>query len=100
MNDQQGKSCCEGDSLCSMIGEFYNRKNMGVVILTWVIGLASMAGAIYFAMMFCKAEETKSQIMYAVIFLVCMQFIGGIKIFAWQVIHRNRILREIGKIKG
>lgn len=36
-----------------------------------------------------------AQIMYAAIFTCCFQDIGLMKIFAWEMIHRPSITREI-----
>ena len=41
----------------------------------------------------------KEQIMFAVLFLCGVQMIALIKIFAWQMIHRNGIKREIKRLE-
>lgn len=37
--------------------------------------------------------------MFATIFLVCAHWVDLMKIFAWQVIHRNGIKREIKRLE-
>ena len=88
------------NTLRSMLREFYNRKMISVIILVWVYGLVFIALAVFSGIKFFKADMIKDQIMYAVIFLCCIQFVALMKIFAWQMIHRNSIKREIIKLKN
>ncbi|MHC4169958.1 MAG: DUF6768 family protein [Planctomycetota bacterium] len=102
MNDEQIKEIIDGtydrsreDTIWSMFGDFYNRRMRSMVIFIWGWGLAIMAVTIFSAVKFFRVEQTKSQIMYAAIFICGCQFIALMKIFAWQLIHRNGIKREI-----
>jgi len=79
----------------SMIRDFYNRKMLSVIILLWVDFLIILALAVFCGIKFFKTDQTQYQIMYATIFLCCTQIFILIKIFAWQMIHRNSIKREI-----
>ena len=88
------------NTLRSMLREFYNRKMISVIILVWVYGLVFIALAVFSGIRFFRADMIKNQIMYAVIFLCCIQFVALMKIFAWQMIHRNSIKREIIKLKN
>jgi len=58
------------DSIMSMARDFYSRK-----------------------------IETQLQIMYAAIFVPCVLGIGFMKVFAWEMIHRNSIKREIKRLE-
>jgi len=87
------------DGLRGMIGDFYSRKMLPIVILVWSFAITCMAGAVVSAVMFFAAEDVKHQIMWAVIFLTCIQWVGLMKIFAWQMIHRNSIKREIKRLE-
>jgi len=69
------------------------------VVLVWGMGITFMAGAIVSAVMFFATEQVQYQIMWAVIFLTCIQWVGSMKIFAWQMIHRNGIKREIKRLE-
>ncbi|MHC4149399.1 MAG: DUF6768 family protein [Planctomycetota bacterium] len=86
-------------TLRSMIADFYNRKMLSVIILLWVDFLVILALAIFSAVKFFRADQTKSQIMYAVIFICCFQLFILIKTFAWQMIHRNNIKRQIKRLQ-
>ncbi len=85
--------------LWSMAGDFYNRRMLSMIIFIWAWALLFVAGAVYSAVLFFRNVETQSQIMYAVIFLACCQFLGLMKIFAWQMIHRNSLKREIKRLE-
>ena len=83
----------------SMLKDFYNKKMVSMVILTWGMGLVFIAGAIVSAVLFFQTVSTQYQIVYASLFITFMLFLAIIKIFAWQLIHRNGILREIKKLE-
>jgi hypothetical protein len=106
MNEEEIKKIIKGDydeskenTLLSMLGDFYNRKMASVAIFIWVWGIVFMAGAIYSAFKFFGTEEIQLQIMYATIFVVLLQWVSILKIFAWQMIHRNNIKREIKRLE-
>jgi len=86
-------------SLLGMVGDFYTRKMLSMVIFVWTLGIVFMAGAIYSGVKFFKTDDTQYQIMYAVIFMTLIQWVGSIKIFAWQLIHRNSIKRGIKRLE-
>ena len=91
--------CSKEDSLCSMIHDFYNMKMLPVIILVWVYALVFIALAVFSGIKFFSVEQTRDQIMYAVIFICSVQFIALMKIFAWQMIHRNSIKKAIKKLQ-
>ena len=87
------------DSIRSMIHDFYSRKMLSTAIYIWTCGLIFMAMMVFSGIKFFKTDQTQTQLMYAVIFIVATQFICLIKIFAWQMIHRNGIKREIKRLE-
>jgi len=106
MNDEQIKKIIEDtyddsreNTIWSMAGDFYNRRMLSMVVILWTWAIAFMAVAIFSGVKFFAVEQTKSQIMYAAIFICGCQFIALIKIFAWQLIHRNGIKREIKRLE-
>ena len=106
MNDEQIKKIIDGtyeepraDTIWSMVGDFYNRRMLSMVIFIWVWGLVIMAVTIFSGIRFLAVEQTKSQIMFAAIFICGCQFIALMKIFAWQLIHRNGIKRDIKRLE-
>jgi len=95
-----GRDALNEDTLWSMAGEFYNRKMLPIIVLTWGWFLVVLALAIFSAARFFKADDNKSQIMYAAVFVCCFQFFMLIKIFAWQMIHRVGIKRAIRRLEA
>jgi hypothetical protein len=106
MNDEQIKKMIDGtydesreDGIWTMLSDFYSRKMLSIAIFIWVWGILFMVMTVYGAVMFFRVDQTKSQIMYAAIFICGCQFVGLMKIFAWQMIHRNSIKREIKRLE-
>lgn len=106
MNDEQIKKILEDtydesreNTLRSMLKEFYNRKMFSVVILVWVGAIIFIAGAVYCGIEFFKTDQTRYQIMFAAIFICCWQVVGQMKSFAWLMIHKNSIKREIKRLE-
>jgi hypothetical protein len=87
------------DTIRSMLSEFYSRKMAATSAFIWVVAMLFLAGAVYSAVSFFRAAETRDQILYATIFLACFYAIGLMKIFAWQMLHRNSIKREIKRLE-
>ena len=106
MNDEQKNKMvvetydeAKDDTLRSMISEFYSMKMLSIVIFVWATGLIYIALAIFSGIRFLKTDQVKFQIMYAVIFICCVQFVVLLKIFSWQIIHKNSIKKEIKRLE-
>ena len=106
MNDEQIKKIINGaydepreDTIWSMAGDFYNRRMLSMVVILWAWGLARMAVIILSGIKFFAGATTTYQIMYAAIFICGWQLMAIVKIFAWQLIHRNGIMREIKRLE-
>ena len=87
------------DNIRSMLKDFYSRKMLSTAILVWVWAIVFLAGAVYTGIQFFKTDQIRAQIMHAALFIVCVQGISLMKIFAWEVIHRNSIKREIKRLE-
>ena len=106
MNEEQIKNMLNDDydltrelTFGSMIKDFYNKKMKTLVILVWTFALVFIAGAVICAIKFTQTTDTKLLIMYATLFLVCAHWVDLMKIFAWQMIHRNNLKREIKRLE-
>ncbi len=106
MNDEQIKRMIEDnyddsreDGIRSMLGEFYSRKMAATSAFIWVVAMVYLGGAVYSAIAFFHTEQTRSQIMYAALFICCISIIGFLKVFAWQLLYRNSIKREIKRLE-
>ena len=83
----------------AMVRDFYSRRMLSMVIFIWVWALIFMAGAVISAVLFFITDLTKDHILYAALFITFMLFVSMMKIFAWQMIHRNNIKREIKRLE-
>jgi hypothetical protein len=99
LDDPRAYEDVRENTVRSMLGDFYNRRMLSTAIFVWVWGLAVVVGAVFCAVRFLNTTETRYQIMFAAIFICCVQFLALTKIFAWQLIHRNGILREIKRLE-
>ena len=77
---------------------FLNWKMQRAAWLT-VWGIVIIAGCVFCAVKFFDTDLVRDQIMYATIFMVCIVFLSLIKIFAWQLMHRTGIKREIKRLE-
>jgi hypothetical protein len=89
----------EEDKIWTMLREFYNRKMMPFIILLWIWAIIFIGGAVYCGIKFFQTDQTRYHIMHAALFVCFVYGIGLIKIFAWQLIHRNSIRREIKRLE-
>jgi len=87
------------DSIWSMACDFYSRKMVPVVIVIWIWAIIFVAGIVYCGVELYKTDQTKSQIMYAALFVCCFQGICLMKVLGGQVVHRQGIKRAIKKMK-
>jgi len=87
------------DTLRSLVGDFYDPKNIGTIVWVWGNSLVFLALTAFSATFFFMVDQTKYQIMYAAMFICCIQVIILAKIVCWQTMHRNSIKREIKELK-
>jgi hypothetical protein len=86
-------------SLCTMWKDFYNRKMLTIIILTWFWVLVVFAIGIFCGAKYYRASDPKELLFYAVIFLICVQMVMLLKIFGYGFIHRNAINRRIDNLE-
>ena len=87
------------NTLRAMISDFYSRKMTSIVALVWGMGVVFMGLAIFCAVRFFSVTNTRGQIFHAVGFLLFMQWVSSLKVFAWQMIHRNSLKRELKRLE-
>ena len=87
------------DSLFSMVGQLYSRKMISSLIVHGVYSLPFIAGAIFCGIKFFKTGQTQFLIMYAAIFVCCIQVCIFSKSKYWQMLHKINISREIKRLE-
>jgi len=86
-------------SIRSMVSDFYSRRMLWAAAFIWSVGLVFFIGAIFCGVRLFGADQTRDQIQYATGFLTCVHLLGLMKIFAWQMLHRNSLAREIKRLE-
>jgi hypothetical protein len=87
------------EGLRSIVRDFYSRKLLSSVILTWIVAAVFIGLAVYSAIRFFHTDQTKWQILYAVLFIVGVHEFDVIRIFAWQMVHRHSLKRELKRLE-
>ncbi len=82
-----------------MVKVFYSKKMRSVATLVWARAFIFFGGSIDCAVQFFTTAETRAQIMYAALFVCFFHGIGLMKIFAWSMIQRHSIKREIKRLE-
>ncbi|MHC4459602.1 MAG: DUF6768 family protein [Planctomycetota bacterium] len=87
------------ESLFSLIGELYSSRMLPSMAMHFLYSLPFIAGAVFCGIIFFKTEQTQFQIMYATIFVCCIQFCIFSKAKYWQMLHKINISREIKRLE-
>ena len=106
MEDQQIRRIVEDvyddsreETYRSMVREFFSRRMRSVALIVWVhflffLGLGVVSGILFF-----RTDRTQFHIMYAAFFICCILISYLIKVFAWVMISRNSVRREIKRLE-
>ena len=87
------------DTLLSMVGQLYSQKMVPSMIVHFAYSLPFIAGAVFCGIKFFKTDQTQYQIMYAVIFVCCIQFCIFSKTKYWQMLYKINTSREIKRLE-
>ena len=87
------------DTLLSMVGQLYSQKMVPSLIVHGVYSLPFIVGAVFCGIKFFKTDQTQFQIMYATIFVCCIEFCIFSKNKYWQMLYKINISREIKRLE-
>ena len=87
------------DTLLSMVGQLYSRKMFSSFIVHVAYSSVFIVLAVFCGIKFFQTQQVQYQIMYAVIFVCCIEFVILRKNIYWQMLHRNSISREIKRLE-
>jgi hypothetical protein len=106
MNEEQIKKIIddvydnsEEDSLLSMVGQLYSKRMLNSFIAHFLYCLPFMIGAVYCGIKFFKTDQSQFHIMYAAIFICCIEFCIFSKAKYWQMLHKINMSREIKRLE-
>jgi len=87
------------ETVLSIIGQLYNEKMRSNLIIHGVYCLFFFALAVLCSIKFFNVRQVQFQIMYAALFICCIQFVTHMKTVYWQMVHRNGMKREIKRLE-
>jgi len=87
------------DALRSMISDAFSRQMRSTILLVWAYFLPFLGLAIFSAVKFFKSEEVKDLIMFATIFVCCNVWTILIKLWAYHMVNRHGIKREVKRLE-
>ena len=87
------------EGLRSIVRDFYSRKLLSSAVLAWVVAVIFVGLAVYSAIHFFRTDQVQLQIMYAALFIVGVHEFDVIRIFAWQIVHRHSLKREVKRLE-
>jgi hypothetical protein len=87
------------DNLLSMVGQLYSRKMFSSFIAHAAYSSVFIALAVFCGIKFFDTDQIQFQIMYAAIFVCCIEFVILRKNIYWQMLHKNSISREIKRLE-
>ncbi len=110
MNDEQIKKIIDDiydeskeNSLFSIVGQhyrrLYNKRMFPSFIIHALYSLPFAFGVVFCGIKFFQNQQVQFQIMYAAIFVCCIQFVILRKNIYWQMLHKNSISREIKRLE-
>jgi uncharacterized membrane protein YciS (DUF1049 family) len=67
--------------------------------MVWVWAIIFIAGSVYTGVQFFKTDQTRYQIMYAALFICCFVGTGLMKVFAWVMVNKHSLKREIKRLE-
>ena len=82
-----------------MVGQLYSRKMFSSLIAHGAYSSVFIALGVFCGIKFFDTQDIQYQIMYAAIFICCIQFVVLRKNIYWQMLHKNSISREIKKLE-
>ena len=83
----------------SKIGGVFKGKNGWLLVIMNIITLAFLVVFIYCVVEFFKTDVTSELILWASGGLFSALFISMIKVYVWQLMHKNDILRELKRVE-
>ena len=95
MEDDSGRE----DSLRRMIASAFEARTRIYTILVGIVVVAALAIAVWVAILFFQTEVIRDMILYATLFNTCMLAIASVRLFLWQLLLRQGVIREIKRLE-
>ncbi len=82
-----------------MIASAFEARMRIYTLIVGIIIVAAMAAAVWLAILFFGTEEIRDMILYATLFNTCMLAIASVRLFLWQLLLRQGVMREIKRLE-
>ena len=87
------------DTMLQWFIDGYSKRMRWVTFGVCIFYFILLVPMIYSAILFFRIDQVRDQIMYAVIFLFCSHWMAFESVFAWVMMQRPRINREIKRLE-
>jgi hypothetical protein len=87
------------DSLRRMIAGAFEARTRVFTLIGAVVKVAALAAAVWMAVLFFQTDEIRSLILYATAFNTCMLILATTRLFLWQLLLRQGVMREIKRLE-
>jgi len=87
------------ETLTAWLRDGHSKRMRWVMVNVYVGYTILTLPMIYCAWAFFRTDRTQSQILYAVLFLFCNAWIGFLSVFAWVMMQRPNISRQIKRLE-
>jgi hypothetical protein len=97
--DEMEQDSAREDSLRRMIASAFEARTRIFTLVGAIIKAVALAAAVWMAVLFFRTEEIRNMILYATIFNTCMLMIATMRLFLWQLLLRQGVMREIKRLE-
>ena len=82
-----------------MIAGAFEARTRVFTLIVGIIVVAALAAAVWVAILFFRTDEVRDMILYATLFNTCMLVIATVRLFLWQLLLRQGVMREIKRLE-
>ena len=86
-------------SVLERVMETFRGRNRWLTFYVMFWGTAFFAASIFAAVKFFKAQDTRDQIMWAAVAIICWTTVYAIKVWYWLDMNKNSVTREIKRVE-
>jgi hypothetical protein len=87
------------DTLRRMVASAFEARTRVFTLIVAIVVILSAALAAWVTVLFFRTSDVRWMILYATVFNTCMLSIAIVRSFLWQLILRQRVIREIKRLE-
>lgn len=99
INDPDAYDESKEETVYAWFHDAYSRRMRWVMICVYAQYIILLVPIVYSAIAFFKADQIRSQILHATVFLFCNLWMGFISVFGWVMLQRPTIRREFKRLE-